>query len=62
MICPQGRKPALTPAQVIDKLEKEAGRQFDPLLVNHLLDLIREKKLLDLPKERIQAAKKQFSK
>jgi len=62
MICPQGRKPALTPAQAIDKLEKEAGRQFDPLLVNHLLDLIREKKLLDLPKERIQAAKKQFSK
>jgi diguanylate cyclase (GGDEF)-like protein len=58
----QGRKPALTPDQVIDKIEKETGHRFDPLLVNHLLDLIREKKLLDLTKERTGAAKKQFSK
>jgi diguanylate cyclase (GGDEF)-like protein len=46
MTCSQGRKPALTPDQVIDKIEKETGHRFDPLLVNHLLDLIREKKLL----------------
>jgi len=58
----RGGKPALTPGQVIEKIEKETGHQFDPLLVKHLLILIREKKLFDLPKERTQAAKKQSSK
>jgi diguanylate cyclase (GGDEF)-like protein len=57
-----GSKPVLTPDQVIDEIVKETGHRFDPLLVNHLLDLILEKKLLDLSKKRIQSAKKQFSK
>jgi diguanylate cyclase (GGDEF)-like protein len=55
-----GSKPVLTPDQVIDEIVKQTGQRFDPLLVNHLLDLILEKKLLDLSKERIQAAKKEI--
>jgi response regulator RpfG family c-di-GMP phosphodiesterase len=46
MTCSQGHKPPLTPDQVIDKIEKETGHRFDPLLVNHFLNLVREKKLL----------------
>ncbi|MGD2088176.1 MAG: diguanylate cyclase [Candidatus Aminicenantes bacterium] len=53
-------KPLLTAEQVIDEIVKESGHQFDPLLVNHLLDLIQEKKLLDLPKELVEAAKKKI--
>jgi diguanylate cyclase (GGDEF)-like protein len=60
MTSKRGNKPVLTPGQVIDEIVKETGHQFDPLLVNHLLELIREKKLLALPKERIQAAKKKI--
>jgi diguanylate cyclase (GGDEF)-like protein len=52
----------LTPDQVMEEINKETGRQFDPVLVQHLFDLIREKKLLDSPKERFQTPKKQFSK
>lgn len=62
MTCIQDGKSLLTPEQVIDELVKETGHKFDPLLVNHLLDLIQEKKLLALPKERVQAAKNKLSK
>jgi diguanylate cyclase (GGDEF)-like protein len=58
MTCNQGCKSVLTPDQVIDEIVKETGHRFDPLLVNHLLDLIQEKKLLTITKKRIQAAKK----
>ena len=44
-----GDKKVFAPDRVIDEIVKEAGHQFDPLLVNHLLDLIEEKKLLPLP-------------
>lgn len=60
MTCKRGCKPVLTPDQVIDKIVKKTGHQYDPLLVKHLLDLIQEKKLLDLPKGRIQLAKKEI--
>ena len=52
----------LTPDQVMEEIAKETGRQFDPALVQHLFDLIREKKILDSPRERFRTPKKQFSK
>jgi len=48
----------LTPEKVIDELVNQSGHRFDPLLVNLLLDIIQEKKLLKIPKKLIQAAKK----
>lgn len=58
----RSRGSLLTPDQVMEEINKETGRQFDPVLVQHLFDLIREKKLLDSPKERFRTPKKQFSK
>ncbi len=58
----RSRGSLLTPDQVMEEINKETGRQFDPVLVQHLFDLIRKKKLLDSPKERFRTPKKQFSK
>ena len=52
---PQAASP-IPPEQVIDRLVSQAGKQLDPQLVRQFLDLIREKGLLPVPKERIQAA------
>ncbi len=62
MTSKRASKPLLTSDQVINEIVKKTGQKFDPLLVDHLLDLILEKKLLDIAKERVQAAKKKFSK
>ncbi|UCH95625.1 MAG: diguanylate cyclase [Candidatus Aminicenantes bacterium] len=56
----QNSKPLLPPQQVIDQLVKEAGHQFDPLLVGHLLGLIEENKLLPVSKKQIRAAKEEI--
>ena len=52
--------PRLTPEKVIEELEKGAGYQFDPLLVNLLLDIIEEYNLLKVPRELILNAKKKI--
>jgi HD-GYP domain-containing protein (c-di-GMP phosphodiesterase class II) len=51
---------ALTPGKAIEELVKGAGHKFDPLLVSLLLDIIEEKKLLNVPKELLIAAKKKL--
>lgn len=53
-------RPVLKPGEVVDELVKQAGNQFDPVLVNHLLDIIKEKQLLPVPKERLQEAQKKI--
>jgi diguanylate cyclase (GGDEF)-like protein len=62
MTCAQGSQSLLTPDQVIDEIINETGHKFDPLLVNHFLDLIGEKKILAVAKERLQAAKNKLPK
>ena len=55
-------KPALTPDQVNDLLVKQAGGQWDHLLVGHLLDLVKEKKIVAVPKGAIPTTKEQKKK
>jgi diguanylate cyclase (GGDEF)-like protein len=40
-------KPVLEPEEAITELQEEAGKQFDPMLVKHLLALIEEKNILE---------------
>ncbi|MCP5052361.1 MAG: diguanylate cyclase, partial [bacterium] len=55
-------RPMLAPGEVVDELVKQAGHQFDPLLVKHLLGLIRDKKLMKVPKKQLQSAEKALGK
>lgn len=57
MTSPRGYRPLLSPDQIINELIKGAGGQFDPMLVNHLLEIILEKKILPIPDHIIQKAK-----
>ncbi len=53
-------RPTLNPPQVINELVKQAGHQFDPMLVQHLLLLIEGKHLLSVPPGLIQAAQEEL--
>jgi diguanylate cyclase (GGDEF)-like protein len=46
----------LEPEQIISELAKGAGRQFDPLLVIQILELIKVNNLMDLPDETINSS------
>lgn len=46
----------LEPEQIISELAKGAGRQFDPLLVIQILELIKVNHLMDLPDETINSS------
>lgn len=60
MTSPRKYRVSLKPEQVIDELVKGAGKQFDPILVNHMLDTIIKKNLLTVPDDLIKNAKKEI--
>lgn len=47
-------RPRLPPDSIVDELVNEAGKQFDPHLVLHTLNMIRENNLLDLSPDRLK--------
>ncbi len=51
----------IPPEKVISELTDNAGTQFDPMLVNLVLDLIAKNNLLDVPEEVITKAKEQLT-
>ncbi len=55
-------RPRLTPLEIINELVKEAGKQFDPILVMQTLRLIEENSLLDLEKGQIHEARQELIK
>jgi len=57
MTSPRNYKPQLSPEQVIKELIRQAGKQFDPILVDHLLEIITDNRLLPVSAEEIDAAK-----
>ncbi|MGE5339886.1 MAG: diguanylate cyclase [Candidatus Omnitrophota bacterium] len=48
----------LTPDEALRGFVKQAGHRYDPVLMDHLLDLIEEKKLLPVTHDHIREAKK----
>ncbi len=57
MISSRPYREDLTDEQVLHELVSNAGTQFDPALVATLLEIIKENKLIDLPKASIDKAK-----
>lgn len=50
-------RPTLSPEEIIMELVKQAGSQFDPILVTHMLEVIEDRKLLILESNIITKAK-----
>ncbi len=47
----------LSPEQMLDQLARNAGKQFDPLLVNLFMDVIEEHRLFNVGEEALRKAK-----
>lgn len=47
-------RPKFSPESILSELKTESGRQFDPFLVLKLLDIIEQKKLLDIDPDLIK--------
>jgi diguanylate cyclase (GGDEF)-like protein len=54
--------PRLQASEVINELVKQTNHQFDPMLVKHLLELIKEKNLLQVSQHHIDSAIKEIGK
>ena len=51
-----GKRPhrqPLPPSEILQELTRQAGKQFDPMLVWHMISVIEKKTLLEVPTQLI---------